>query len=91
MGRALDVRVVAEGIERADPGAAAARARAATIGQGYLYGRPVPLPEVLYLLSSRVTRGRRWPAIRSDRPGALQRLCRLQLPRRITYGDVTVS
>ncbi|MDQ1614897.1 MAG: hypothetical protein QOJ60_836, partial [Actinomycetota bacterium] len=46
MGRALDLRVVAEGIER---GGQADRLRAAgcTTGQGFLFARPQPLAEVV--------------------------------------------
>jgi EAL domain-containing protein (putative c-di-GMP-specific phosphodiesterase class I) len=49
MGAALDLRVVAEGIER--PGQAARlREAGCTIGQGFLFGRPVPLEEAAGLL-----------------------------------------
>jgi diguanylate cyclase (GGDEF)-like protein len=49
MGAALDLRVVAEGIER--PGQAARlREAGCTIGQGFLFGRPVPLEEAAVLL-----------------------------------------
>jgi EAL domain-containing protein (putative c-di-GMP-specific phosphodiesterase class I) len=49
MGRALDLRVVAEGIER---GGQADRLRAAgcTTGQGFLFARPQPLSEVVRTL-----------------------------------------
>jgi diguanylate cyclase (GGDEF)-like protein len=51
MGRALEVDVIAEGIER---GSQAERLLqvGCRIGQGFFYGRPAPLPEVRYLLSS---------------------------------------
>ncbi|MGH8895243.1 MAG: putative bifunctional diguanylate cyclase/phosphodiesterase, partial [Actinomycetes bacterium] len=49
MGGALDLRIVAEGIERP---AQVTRLRAAgcTIGQGFLFGRPQPLTEAVRLL-----------------------------------------
>ena len=49
MGAALDLKVVAEGIERP---AQMARLRQAgcTLGQGYLFGRPQPLPELVRML-----------------------------------------
>ena len=49
MGAALDLKVVAEGIERP---AQMSRLRQAgcTLGQGYLFGRPQPLPEMIRLL-----------------------------------------
>ncbi len=49
MGAALDLKVVAEGIERP---AQMSRLRQAgcTLGQGYLFGRPQALPEMIRLL-----------------------------------------
>jgi EAL domain-containing protein (putative c-di-GMP-specific phosphodiesterase class I) len=46
MGAALDLRVVAEGIER-EGQARRLRELGCMIGQGYLYGRPVALPDTL--------------------------------------------
>jgi EAL domain-containing protein (putative c-di-GMP-specific phosphodiesterase class I) len=51
MGRALEVGVIAEGIERASQTERLQQVGCRT-GQGYYYGRPAPLPEVMYLLSS---------------------------------------
>ncbi len=51
MGRALEVAVIAEGIERQAQADRLLQAGCHT-GQGYFYGRPAPLPEVMYLLSS---------------------------------------
>jgi diguanylate cyclase (GGDEF)-like protein len=49
MGAALDLRVVAEGIER--PAQAAQLQRAGcTVGQGFLFGRPQPLDDMVRLL-----------------------------------------
>jgi EAL domain-containing protein (putative c-di-GMP-specific phosphodiesterase class I) len=53
MGRALDVRVVAEGIER-EAQVHRLIQSGCGIGQGYFYGRPAPLREVMYLLSASV-------------------------------------
>jgi EAL domain-containing protein (putative c-di-GMP-specific phosphodiesterase class I) len=49
MGSALDLRVVAEGIERAAQVAQLQRV-GCTVGQGYLFGRPQPLEDVVGLL-----------------------------------------
>ena len=49
MGAALDLRVVAEGIERPSQ-AARLRDAGCLVGQGFLYGRPVPLGEATRLL-----------------------------------------
>ena len=49
MGAALDLRVVAEGIERPSQ-ALRLREAGCVVGQGFLYGRPVPLEEVTELL-----------------------------------------
>jgi diguanylate cyclase (GGDEF)-like protein len=49
MGAALDLRVVAEGIERPSQ-AARLRDAGCVVGQGFLYGRPVPLVEATRLL-----------------------------------------
>jgi diguanylate cyclase (GGDEF)-like protein len=46
MGAALDLAVVAEGIER-ESQALRLRELGCTLGQGYLYGRPVPIGETL--------------------------------------------
>jgi EAL domain-containing protein (putative c-di-GMP-specific phosphodiesterase class I) len=51
MGHALDLRVVAEGIEREEQ-AAQLRLVGCQIGQGYLYGRPQPLDDVLRTLET---------------------------------------
>ncbi len=51
MGAALDLRVVAEGIERPSQ-ALRLREAGCVVGQGFLYGRPVPLEEVTELLSA---------------------------------------
>jgi EAL domain-containing protein (putative c-di-GMP-specific phosphodiesterase class I) len=49
MGAALDLRVVAEGIELPEQ-ADRLRAAGCLYGQGYLFGRPQPLPEVVLSL-----------------------------------------
>lgn len=49
MGAALDLRVVAEGIER-EAQAVRLRQVGCQVGQGFLYGRPQPLAEVLQTL-----------------------------------------
>ena len=49
MGAALDLRVVAEGIERPSQ-AALLRQAGCDIGQGFLFGRPQPLAEIAALL-----------------------------------------
>jgi diguanylate cyclase (GGDEF)-like protein len=51
MGRALDVRVVAEGIEREAQVHRLLQAGCG-IGQGFFFGRPVPLAEIRSLLSA---------------------------------------
>jgi diguanylate cyclase (GGDEF)-like protein len=51
MGRALGVGVIAEGIERQAQATQLVEA-GCLIGQGFYFGRPAPLPEVMYLLSS---------------------------------------
>ncbi len=51
MARALDLRVVAEGIEE-DPQLAHLRGRACALGQGYLFARPLPPAELTALLAS---------------------------------------
>jgi diguanylate cyclase (GGDEF)-like protein len=56
MGRALDVRVVAEGIERHAQAERLVRAGCG-IGQGFLYGRPAALPETVALLAERAAAG----------------------------------
>jgi len=64
MGAALDLRVVAEGIER--PGQLARlREVGCAIGQGYLFGRPVPLDE-----AREVCRAARLPGLAADLAGA---------------------
>ena len=56
MGAALDLKVVAEGIERP---AQLARLRQAgcTLGQGYLFGRPQPLPDLVRTLRAGIPVG----------------------------------
>jgi EAL domain-containing protein (putative c-di-GMP-specific phosphodiesterase class I) len=49
MGSALDLKVVAEGIERPAQ-MSSLRQAGCTLGQGYLFGRPQPLPEMIRLL-----------------------------------------
>jgi diguanylate cyclase (GGDEF)-like protein len=56
MGAALDLHVVAEGIER-DSQALRLREMGCKIGQGYLYGRPVALCDTLRLLPDGVPMG----------------------------------
>ncbi|MGZ4591256.1 MAG: putative bifunctional diguanylate cyclase/phosphodiesterase [Actinomycetes bacterium] len=56
MGQALDLRVVAEGIEREEQ-ATRLRGAGCEVGQGYLYGRPQPLDDVLRMLRSGLTTG----------------------------------
>ena len=51
MGAALDLRVVAEGIERPEQ-VARLREAGCLIGQGFLYGRPVPLAEAVGMLQA---------------------------------------
>ncbi|OMQ12861.1 hypothetical protein A7K94_0221575, partial [Modestobacter sp. VKM Ac-2676] len=51
MCRGLGLDVVAEGVETADQ-EAAVRAMGCTFAQGWRYGRPVPLPELLAGLSA---------------------------------------
>ena len=51
LGRELDVRVVAEGIERADQ-LHAARRLGCDIGQGFLLSRPIPADEAAAMLES---------------------------------------
>lgn len=51
MGHALDLRVVAEGIEHEEQ-AAYLRAAGCDIGQGYLYGRAQPLEDILRRLQT---------------------------------------
>ncbi len=51
MGSALDLQVVAEGIERPSQ-VQRLRGSGCTVGQGYLYGRPVPLAEVVARLQA---------------------------------------
>jgi diguanylate cyclase (GGDEF)-like protein len=53
MGAALDLRVVAEGIELPEQ-AGRLRAAGCLYGQGYLFGRPQPLPEVVRTLRAGV-------------------------------------
>jgi diguanylate cyclase (GGDEF)-like protein len=62
LGRALDLQVVAEGIER-DAQAAVLRRLGCSRGQGYLYARPLPAEELEPLLAQRVIG-------RPDRPRA---------------------
>jgi diguanylate cyclase (GGDEF)-like protein len=56
MGAALDLKVVAEGIERP---AQLTRLRQAgcTLGQGYLFGRPQPLPDLVRVLREGIVVG----------------------------------
>jgi diguanylate cyclase (GGDEF)-like protein len=56
MGAALDLKVVAEGIERP---AQLERLRQAgcTLGQGYLFGRPQPLPDLVRVLREGIVVG----------------------------------
>ena len=51
MATALDLDVVAEGIERPEQ-AALLRDAACPAGQGYLFSRPLPLPEVLHAMAA---------------------------------------
>ena len=73
MGAALDLKVVAEGIERP---AQMSRLRQAgcTLGQGYLFGRPQPLPEMIRLLHDGLAAGRRRAGpLTHDTPAAVYR------------------
>jgi diguanylate cyclase (GGDEF)-like protein len=56
MGAALDLKVVAEGIERP---AQLSRLRQAgcTLGQGFLFGRPMPLPDLVRVLREGIVVG----------------------------------
>jgi diguanylate cyclase (GGDEF)-like protein len=54
MGRALDLRVVAEGIERVEQ-AEHLRGAGCKVGQGYLYGRAQPLEDILRTLRAGAT------------------------------------
>jgi len=51
MGSALDLQVVAEGIERRTQ-VQRLRGSGCTVGQGFLYGRPVPLADVVARLEA---------------------------------------
>jgi len=51
MATALDLDVVAEGIERPEQ-AAMLRDAACPAGQGYLFSRPLPLPQVLHAMAA---------------------------------------
>jgi diguanylate cyclase (GGDEF)-like protein len=66
MGAALDLRVVAEGIEREEQ-AERLRQIGCMIGQGFLYGRPLPLLEALDTLPDGLPLPR--PLLRSVVPG----------------------
>ena len=57
MGAALDLKVVAEGIERRSQ-VERLREAGCTLGQGYLFGRPQPLPETLRALRAGLPGGR---------------------------------
>jgi diguanylate cyclase (GGDEF)-like protein len=57
MARALDLTVIAEGIEREAQSDRLLQA-GCQLGQGFYYGRPAPLPEVMYLLSAQASQGR---------------------------------
>ena len=97
MGAALDLKVVAEGIERP---AQVERLRQAgcTLGQGYLFGRPQPLPDAGPGAAPRRT----WSATVTTGP-PVQPSARLSAATRrgcpagpaglpwLTYGDVTVN
>ena len=63
LGRALDLLVIAEGVEREEQ-AVALRRLGCTRGQGYLYSRPLPAAEVEPLLARR-------SVMAPDRPGGL--------------------
>ena len=62
LARELDIPVVAEGIER-ETEAAALDAIGCEYGQGYLFGRPMPVPEAIVFL--RAMPARRCPALRA--------------------------
>jgi predicted signal transduction protein with EAL and GGDEF domain len=51
MGEALGLDVVAEGVERADQRRHLVEHAGATTGQGFLYQRPMALPEMVRFLS----------------------------------------
>ena len=68
LGRALDLQVVAEGIERPSQ-AAVLRRLGCTRGQGYLYARPLPADELEPLLARARPRPTGAP-VRTDRQRA---------------------
>ena len=75
LGRALDLQVVAEGIER-EAQAVALRRLGCSRGQGYLYARPLPADELEPLLAGRVL----------GRPGASARSRNEPIPIRRSRG-----
>jgi diguanylate cyclase (GGDEF)-like protein len=59
MGEALGLDVIVEGIERWSQLEHVTFHAGATTGQGYLFGRPMPCPEIVQLLSASI---QTWPA-----------------------------
>ena len=76
LARELDIPVVAEGIER-EVEASLLNAMGCEYGQGYLFGRPMPLSDALALMAAQPRRRRgtlrRLPTPPSLMPGALVR------------------
>ncbi|MGH2945842.1 MAG: EAL domain-containing protein [Solirubrobacteraceae bacterium] len=67
LAAALGMEAIAEGVETAAERALLIE-RGCRLGQGYLFGRPMPAPELTALLAARALPGGPLPAPRAARP-----------------------